>query len=612
MKQLWPSILVLCLCANGFLEAQAPDPGNYSRERFKVKESRGHKIRMRDGVHLSVDLYQPAELGRYPAILMHTPYNNNSTGMVQRGKWFARRGYAVAISDARGRFDSEGDWDPFDRKHKTDGYDLVEWAARQEWCSGRVGMMGSSYMGWTQWWTATQAPPSLRAIVPEVAPPDQFLNAPYQQGILVSWMMDWGAMMAGRTSQTVADGPYGGFANSRQKDYMQTPYIKLNQLRGALDAPWFERWFHDNLSTAAYWRGISYQGKQNYSRVRVPSLNISGWFDANYPGAPRNYLGMKALGATAEARRPHLVLGPWPHSFNRERKLAGVDYGPQAIIDWNGYVCRWFDHYLKGMDNGVERDAPVYVFVMGPNRWHAEKDWPLPQTKWTRYYLHSDGKANSLKGDGRLDVNKPAADEPADTYAYDPANPTPSPFTGGHIDGAVDNRKAAERPDVLVYTTAPMQEDLEVTGPIEAQLFAETSARDTDWMMRLIDVHPDGPAVLLCDGVMRARCRDPQRDGAFTSEKLSEIQPGQIYSYKLHFWRGTGNVFAKGHRIRIEISSSYFPYYLRNLNTGGDNVGLETGSVVAKQRVYHSDRYPSHVVLPVILARPTETPPKAK
>lgn len=582
--------------------AQAPDPGKISPQQFTVKEGRGYKAPMRDSVKISVDIYRPADPGRYPAILIHTPYSNNAAGFTNRAREFAKRGYVVAISDCRGRFDSDGQWDPYDPKHKTDGYDLVEWLAKRSYCDGKVGMMGQSYMGWTQWWTATQAPPSLKAIVPEVSPPDQFFNGPYQEGILVCWAMDWAPAMAGRTGQIAGTGPYGGFAVNRQKDYMQLPYVKLAKLRGAFDAPWFESWIRQNSSTSPYWKGIAYQTKEAYSRVNVPSLNVSGWFDANYPGTPMNYAAMKKFGATADAKRPRLVLGPWVHSFNTTKELVGIDFGPQAIINWDGYVCRWFDHYLKDQDNGVEKDAPVHVFVMGRNEWRAEQDWPLPQTKFTKYYLHAKEKANSRKGDGSLSTVVPEA-EPADHYTYDPMKPLLDNFTNGHIDGPVDIRKGGERDDVLVYTTPPLEEDVEVTGPIEAKLFSATSAKDTDWMMRLVDEYPDGKAAFLCDGVMRARCRDPKKHGAYNPAKLSTIEPDKVYEYSLKFWRGTGNVFKKGHRIRIEVSSSFFPYYLPNLNTGADNIGLETKRVVAKQTIHHDAERPSHVVLPIIPAK---------
>jgi putative CocE/NonD family hydrolase len=449
-------------------------------------------------------------------------------------------------------------------------------------------------------------PPSLKAIAPEVAPPDAFYNAPYQQGVLVGWTQDWAAMMSGRTMQVVDTGAYDGFTNTRFTDLFRTPYINLNRARGMLDSPWYDTWIRSNLSTADYWKKISYQGKENYSRMTVPALNMTGWFDADYPGSPMNYLGMKQYGASPEARRPTLIIGPWPHGLNL-RTVGHFDYGPDAVIDLNGYITRWFDHFLKGVENGVTADPPVYVFVMGPNRWYAEKDWPLPETQWTKYYLQSGGKANTLNGDGLLTTTPPVK-AGVDRYVYDPAKPTRSPWTGGHtMGGAVDARLPAIGDEVLVYTTPPLTEDLEVTGPVEAKLFAATSARDTDWMVRLVDVYPDGYAALLTEGLMRARNRDPQNEGVFTPERLSTIEPNQVYEYTIKFWRSTGNVFAKGHRIRVEISSSYYPYYLRNLNTGADNVGLATAAeaVVATQTVYHGPQYLSQIVLPVI-------PPRSK
>ena len=599
--------LIICftwVCVAVQASGQAPDPGKYSTEQFEVKATRGHKAKMRDGIQLSVDVFQPKAEGKFPAILIITPYSNNP-GFQKRGTWFAQRGYVVAVADSRGRFDSEGTWDPFDPKHKTDGFDLVEWLAAQPWCDGKVGMMGLSFMGWAQWWTATQAPQALKAIVPEVAPPDAMFNTPYQNGVLVSWMMDWAGANAGRVGQVMGTGPYGGFASEERRlaDYTQLPYLKLNEIRGALDAPWFEKWIRSNLSSDKYWQDIAYQTPQSYAKVAVPSLSATGWFDADFPGSPMNYLAMKKHGVTAEARQPRLVIGPWQHIINTSRKLGAFDYGSEAVINWDGYVCRWFDHWLKGLDNGVMSDAPVHVFVMGRNQWSAEQDWPLPQTRWTKYYLHSNGHANSISGDGLLSTSPPGApaDAASDAYVYDPVRPTRSPFTGAHLeDGAADTRKSSIGPDVLVYTTPPLDEEVEVTGPITAKLYAATSARDTDWMVRLVDVQPDGFSAMLCEGVMRARHRDPEHDGAFNSAKLSVIEPNQVLEYTIEFWRATANAFAKGHRIRVEISSSYFPYYLRNLNTGADNIGLETTFVVAKQKVIHTAGQPSHVVVPVI------------
>jgi len=577
---------------------EAPQARQYSAADYALTETRDEKVAMRDGAQLNIDIFRPEAKDRFPAVLCQTPYNK--AGFAVRARWFAKRGYAVVNSDSRGRFQSQGQWDPFSPHHKTDGYDLVQWIARQPWCNGRVGTYGLSYMGWTQWWTATQAPPALRCMVPEVAPPDQFYNGPYQNGILVCWAVDWAGMMAGRTPNSIGPGPYGGFGSTRLTDYMLTPYLQLDDRRKHGHTQWYDTWIRQNLASGEYWRAIAYQTPDQYAKVTAPSLAISGWFDANFPGTPSNYLAMKQYGGSPEARRPRIVIGPWEHIINRSRKAAGMDFGPQAIIDWDGYVCRWFDYHLKQIQNSVLEDPPVHLFVMGRNQWRAAAEWPLPQTRWTKYYLHSGGKANSAAGDGVLST-APPGDEPPDRYTYDPADPTPSAaFANGHIDGPRDVRQSAGRPDVLVYTTPPLEEEVEVVGPITARLFAATSARDTDWMVRLVDVHPDGYAAFLAEGVMRARHRDPDQDGKFNPDRLSTIEPEKVYPYTIEFWRPTGNAFAKGHRIRVEISSSYFPYYLRNLNTGADNIGLETQSVIARQTIHHDRQASSHVVLPVI------------
>jgi putative CocE/NonD family hydrolase len=592
--------LFLLIAPAPALFAQKPDPGKYSAEKFTVSAVRGVRVPMRDGVRLSVDVYRPEGEGRFPGLLIQTPYNNNTLGFINRARWFARRGYAVAISDSRGRFDSDGEWDPFSPLHKCDGYDLVEWLAAQPWCTGTVGTLGASYMGWTQWWTAVTAPPSLKAMVPEVAPPDGLYNGPYQNGVLVCWAVDWAGAMSGRTGQVVAEGPYGGFANNRAQDYLVYPYRTLQQRRGALDNHWFDKWITQDRATDEYWRAISYQRPELYEKVTVPTLSVTGWFDANHPGSPMNYLGMKQHGGSPEARHPRLVIGAWQHGINTQ-KVGAVDYGPENVLDWDGCICRFFDFHLKGEQNGLADEPPVHLFVMGENHWRAEKDWPLPQTQWTKFYLHSGGKANTLHGDGRLDMTAPAEETP-DEYTYDPRNPTPSPFKGGHTeDGAVDTSAGAAREDVLVYTTPPLEKPIELIGPITAKLYAATSAPDTDWMVRLVDVAADGTAALLCDGVMRARFRDPDREGKFNPDRLSSIEPDGVLEYTIDFWRGTANRFAAGHRIRVEISSSFFPYFLPNLNTGEDHIGLATKPVIARQRIFHDAKHRSHIVLPVIL-----------
>lgn len=578
--------------------SQPPFAGDYSPAEFEVVDELNQKAPMRDGIELTIDIFRPKKNGRSPAVLLVTPYNKN--GQAGRARNFAARGYVVVNVDSRGRFESGGEWDPFSPKHKMDGYDLVQWIAKQPWCSGRVGMYGLSYMGWTQWWTASQSPPALKAIVPEVAPPDHFYNCPYQNGIFVCWMMDWAGALSDRVPHRAGPGAYGGFAVNREDAYGKLPYIDFNKTRNYKPTSWWRKWIEQNTADGEYWKAISYQTPESYSRVKVPSLAITGWFDADFPGTPMNYRGMKQHGGTDAARRPRMVVGPWQHIINRHRKAAGVDFGPDAIIDWDGYVLRWFDWHLKEIDNGILNDPPVHVFVMGRNKWRAASDWPLPNTQFTKFYLHSKGKANSSSGDGTLNRKIPGS-EPPDRYVYNPNDPTPSAgFTNGHIDGPRDIAESARRRDVLVYDTAELAEDVEVVGPISARLFAATSLRDTDWMIRVSDVHPDGRALFLGEGVMRARHRDPDHHGKFNAHKLSTIEPNEPYEYTIDFWRPTGNVFLRGHRIRIEISSSYFPYYLRNPGTDGDNIGLATEFRTAHQTVFHDATRPSYVLLPLI------------
>ncbi|QDU98347.1 CocE/NonD family hydrolase [Lignipirellula cremea] len=590
--------VLLFLGSDMTVQAQAPQAADDSPATFTVVEELDRDAPVRDGVRLKVDIYRPEGEGPFPGLLVQTPYNK--TGLGERAKKFASHGYAVVVADSRGRFESGGEWDPFSPLHKTDGYDLVQWLAGQDWCSGKVGAYGRSYMGWAQWWTATQAPPALKAIVPEVAPPDHLRNAPYQNGVLVCWMMDWAGMMSDRLPHSNRPGPYGGFAVEREKEYGQLPYINFDKTRGYAKNDWWRKWIRQNTASGEYWRAISYQTPESYANTQVPSLAATGWFDANFPGSPQNYLGMKKYGRTPAARDARLVIGPWEHAINRQQEAAGVDFGPQAIIDWDGYIVRWFDYHLKGIDNGVLQDPPVHLFVMGRNQWRAADAWPLPETQFTRYYLHSNGKANSSQGDGLLST-KPPQVEPVDHYVYDPLDPTPSAgFENGHIDGPRDIQESARRSDVLVYQTPILTEEVELVGPITARLFAATSAADTDWMVRLSDVQPDGRALFLAEGVMRARHRDPKKHGAFNGDRLSRLEPNQPYEYTIDFWRPTANLFARGHRLRVEISSSYYPYFLRNPNTAEDNIGLATAFQSARQTVYHDEGRASYLLLPVI------------
>lgn len=581
---------------------------------FEVDETHGVMVTMRDGVRLSVDIYQPRSASRKPAILSMTCYDNTLEGTRNEARWFAQRGYVVVLADVRGRYDSEGSFDPFDARHKTDGYDLVEWIASQPWATGKVGMIGASFLGWTQWWTASTAPPHLAAIAPKVAPPDAFANAPYQNGVLTGgWLVDWGAMMAGKTAQVVGPGPYSGWGQ-RRDDLKHTPYADINDYRGMASGQYFRKWYENNLSTARYWTDISYQTPESYSRISVPSLSFTGWFDANHPGSTINYTGMKTFGATPSARRPFMVIGPWDHrgpsmvgDNSHQRILAGIDYGPDAKLDTATLILRWFDRYLKEVDNGIDKEDPVRVFVMGENKWRFEKDWPLPGTRFTKFFLEASGQSPNSPQPGKVTASLSKASV-CDEYTYDPRNPTPDASSlyepsNGHIPGAVDTR-ASSKVGTLVYETPVLRDAVEVVGPIEAVIYASTSARDTDWFVRLVDVQPDGRALLLAEGALRARSRDESRGGAFNSAKLSSIEPGKVLPYRIEFWRDTANLFKQGHKIRVEISSSWAPYFLPNLNTGDDNLAFATmdHAQIARQRICTGARTPSHLLLPIIPA----------
>lgn len=550
---------------------------------------------MRDGTRLSLDIFLPRTTDPVPAILTITPYDNNN--MRSKGKWWAERGYAFVAADLRGRYDSEGEFDTFDARHKTDGYDIVEWIAEQGWCSGPVGMVGGSYEAWTQWWTASTQPPHLVAIAPMVGQPDQFENIPYQNGVIAGWLADWSAGMSGRAFQVTERSWY-----SADQETPPSPFIETNRRRGFESAPWFEEMYRRNLSSDPYWKGISYQGPTGFARIQVPALCVTGWFDCAHAGSPLNYQGMRTHGGTEVARHPMLVIGAWHHAFNEA--IPDQEFGSDAVVDLDGLVLRWYDHHLKGIDTGIEREDPVRAFVMGSNTWRTARDWPLPETEFTRLYLTARTGANSLRGDGEL-VDVPASDA-SDTFEYDPRNPTVENYDenrehGGLMVGPVDTRSSASGDEVLVYRTPPLTEAVEVVGPLEAVLYASTSARDTDWFVRLVDIHPDGRSVLLADGALRARSSDPEDDGRFTSSELFEVIPDEVRRYTVRFWRGTANRFNVGHRIGIEISSSWYPYYYPNSNTGADNLATVemSDAVTARQTVYHGSMYPSHIVLPV-------------
>jgi putative CocE/NonD family hydrolase len=572
-----------------------------SQPKFEVKVEAGTKIAMRDGVKLATDIYLPQSKGKASVILIRTPYKKEMVEI--QGRYYARRGYAVAIQDCRGRFGSEGVWEPFINEPK-DGYDTIEWLAAQPWSNGKVGMIGGSYVGWVQWWAASQRPPHLVTIIPNVAPPDPFYNIPYEHGAFFIFGAIWWADVL----ESKATGDFSGVAFSKigEKRYGQMlralPVIDLDKAVLGKENAYWRQWIA-HPTDDDWWAPADFL--HNLRDVNIPAFHQSGWFDGDGIGTKLNYLQMKEYGHPNQK----LTIGPWGHTDTAARKIGDHDFGPQAVIDLQRDYLRWFDYWLKGVDNGIAREPLVSIFVMGSNQWLHGNSYPLPETKFTKLYFSGAGKANSSKGDGRLTFDEPPPGAPPDKYVYDPGDPTPDPDfyeTTEEQDKQVrsaDEKKSeaeahhekvtGERQDILVYQTEVLREPLTFAGPVSATIYASSSAQDTDWFATLVEIEKDGKTFTLAAGKLRARFRN-------SVHKPEPLNPGQIYEYKLDLWQ-TGITVPAGDRLRVEVASADFPMFSRNLNTGGHNE-TETAFVSARQVIYHDKQHPSHVLLPVIPA----------
>ncbi len=553
----------------------------FSQNQYGLKIDFNQRVKMRDGVELSADVYRPDAPGKFPVILSRTPYTK--PGSYNSAKIFVPRGYVFVAMDVRGRGDSEGSFVPY-RNDGLDGYDAIEWCAQQPWSTGKVGTIGGSYNGRIQWLTAITQPPHLVTMIAMVTPSDPFVEWP--TGLPLPMDISWYHITAGHLSQNMD-------AVDWTRIQWHLPMYDMDEVAGRPNSYWKEEIDHSQLG--AYWEPLRYQNK--YDRVKVPVLHISGWYDDEQVGTPLNFIGMTAKSQPEAIRNGQkLLMGPWPHAINSTSKLGDVDFGPTGKIDLNGLWLRWFDHWLKGVDNGLAKEPPVRIFVMGANYWTDENEWPIARTQSTKYYLHSGGRANSSYGDGTLTRQEPAK-EPADGYTYEPAKPTPfiTEPSFAQIGGPDDYRPVERRDDVLVYTSEPVPEDTEVCGPIRMQLYASSSAKDTDFMAMLLDVWPDGFAQRLIDGMVRARFRSGM-------DKPELLQPGKVYAYNVDMWN-TCQVFLKGHRMRVQIASSAFPKYDRNLNTG-ETLGKTTRMQTADQKIYHDREYPSAIIVPVVPPKP--------
>ena len=602
---------------------------------------------MPDGVRLAADIYFPAldgtrAPGAFPVIVERTPYNKAAPMQVTKGKFFARRGYACVIQDVRGRFASEGEWYAF-AKEAEDGYATVEWLGAQPWSTGKVGTMGDSYAGSDQSALATLNPPHLATMIVAVGASNYYHSSMRHNGALEQRFLIYALRMAATSKEAEAD---PALKTALQQVLMEKVPEMVRQfpLKAGTTLlrrlPSYERWAMDVLTHADYddyWKGFRGYAPSEYydEHADVPTLYWGGWYDSYARNTTESYIRLSALKRSPQ----YLLMGPWTHGQYEVTHAGDLDFGAAAHVHYLDMKLLWFDHWLKGLRSEVADWSPVRFFTMGtgdgrrvvqgapggpqdfPGRihhggdWHNAPDWPLPDTRYTPYYLH---------GDGTLSPDKPrtGASEPS-RFTFDPRNPVPT--IGGGISavddtmqpGGFDQRGRAgflgcqdtlplnARPDVLTFQTPPLDEALEVTGPVEMRLWASSSALDTDFTAKLIDVyppsaeHPDGLAINITDSIMRAR----YRNGYETPELLT---PGQACEFVFSLYP-TSNVFKAGHCVRLDVSSSNWPRFDVNPNTGGP-LGLEPRCQAAHQTIHHDPEHPSHVLLPVQGARDAGQP----
>ena len=564
-------------------------------------------IEMRDGVVLYADVFRPATDEPCPVLLQRTPYDKSlaKAGSLDaiRG---AKEGYAVVVQDVRGRYTSGGEFYTFINE-SNDGYDTIEALAGQPWCTGRIGMYGGSYVGATQWLAALANPPHLSAIAPGITSDEYYEGWTYQGGAFqLNFALSWALGLALNNIENLSRA-LGDLSNEQQllidslDGFSESArFLPLEEVpafvRDGL-APYYRDWV-EHFENDDYWRRWNIAAA--HKTICIPAYHQGGWYDIFLGGTLRNFMGVRKQGLDDTTRNAQqLIIGPWMHDDGLAPKTGDVDFGlgaGGAAIDLHGKLLRWFDHWLKDAANGVDQDPPIELFVMGANKWRTETEWPPARAKFTEYYFHSQGNAATDLTQGALNRESPG-DEPGDSYEYDPADPVPT--QGGGLCchnaqvpfGAFDQSALERRDDVLVYSTPPLEEDLEVTGPIKVILYAATNAVDTDFTAKLVDVSPCGRAVNLTDGIVRARYRN-------STEKAELLTPNEIYCYHIDLW-ATSNVFLKGQRIRVEISSSNFPRFDRNPNTG--RPAASSGDFqTATQTVLHDAAHPSHVRLPVI------------
>jgi uncharacterized protein len=534
----------------------------------------GIGVPMRDGVRLSTNVFRPAEAGRYPAILLRTPYDKGDA-ITPAWQSFVDHGYAVVVQDVRGRYRSGGTFEPINQEIN-DGDDTLNWIARENWSDGNVGMYGGSYLGIAQWKAAMSQNPHLKAIFPYVSGDDDYFDRFYSTG---------GALKIGHRLLWLSENMRAaGFAPPDFKSYVGA--LPVRRAASAATGHRLDLWktVSDHPSYDQFWKDASV--REHLKDIHVPVYSVGGWYD-NYVESDLDAF------ATLHRHNPadRIMIGPWAHVFSAT--FANVNYGNDWLVPLRPEQLKWFDRWLKGKTEDGDARHPVRLFVMGINQWRDEDEWPLARARSVKFYLDASGQLGA----------KPDEHSAPDTFVYDPRNPVPT--MGGAVCcnprifpwGPMDQREVEKRRDVLVYSTAPLASDVEVTGPVKAVIYVSSSAVDTDFTAKLVDVFPDGRALNLTDGILRARYRE-------SIENAKLMTPGEVYRMTIDAGV-TSNVFRAGHRIRLEISSSNFPRFDRNPNTGAA-VADERESRKAEQTLYHDHERHSYLMLPVVPATPVQ------
>ena len=565
--------------------------GVRAADSYEVTIERGVPIKMRDGVTLRADICRPKAEGKFPLLLTRTPYDKNRT--VDFCLKATARGYVVVAQDVRGRYASEGDWYPF-KYESQDGYDTVEWAAALPYSNGKVGMFGGSYVGATQYLAAIAKPPHLAGICPDVTASNYHDGWIYQGGAFEQWFDEsWTTGLAENTISRREELDSDVVRWTPTLPLLSYPVFETPSATGL--APYFTDWLaHPNYDD--YWKQWSIE--DHYAQIQVPVFSMGAWYDIFLGGTLRNYARLKNEAGTEAARRgQRLMIYVGGHAGgSTEKKVGAVDFGDKLPFDLEEVTLRWYDSLLKGIVNGLDHEKSVKIFVMGKNNWREEDDWPLERAKATRYYLRSTTPANGLQGGGTLSTAAPAEEKP-DQYVYDPNDAVPT--IGGPLCcqplptgvGPQDQRSAEARGDVLVFSSPAFPQNTEVTGPISLDLYVSSSAVDTDFTGKVVDVWPNGFAQNLTEGILRLRYRN-------SPERPELGNPGEIYHITVDLW-ATSNVFLPGHKLRLEVSSSNFPRFDRNLNTGEDQA-RGTHMIKATNVIYHDKSRPSALVLPIL------------